>query len=525
MLFLDLNPESNIGYRDTSTPLLKYLAALLLTLVFCLVVYWPFLGWSGLSQSEGHRAIPGWGILHDGNWLVTSMFEHSYLRKPPGMPWAIAVFSSVLGETEFAARSVSAAATTLSALLICLVGCRWFGPLAGAVAGVGLALMPTLWYPGRSSEIEALHNLCALGVVLGFLSLGLSGHRFKAAVAVAIATGLSVTGMILCKGPAGVPCLLGAILAVWLVRRNWGGLATPVIFIPFLIPLALVATYAFLALQSFEDQQATAIIESPGRFLWNEAHIHKILLLPIMSFLSAFPAGVGLLCAWGGAPLKPKSEQYAKGIILACILAVLIYACAGVSNTRYVMPALLIAPMGWSIVLTRVRQGLAQAPSSKTAKTTIRSLVIGALILLCAAWAHAYWLEHRREYRTSGKPMGLALGEMVNDGTEIWAFEMIDQRPELLYYARRRAAELGKTVRVRWMPMADALSGPEHLIKNRPLLPPSGSYIVIRDDDKVRDQYAPEMGTFVREGVLEKLKTPILTGKVHNFSFRVYQVP
>jgi len=73
--------------------------------------------------------------------------------------------------------------------------------------------------------------------------------------------------------------------------------------------------------------------------------------------------------------------------------------------------------------------------------------------------------------------------------------------------------------------MADALTGPKQALANRPLLPPSGSYLVVRDDDKLRDQYAPEMDTFVREGVLEKLGAPIFTGKVHNFSFRMYKVP
>lgn len=497
----------------------------MLTLMCCLVVYWPFLGHSGLSQSEGHRAIPGWEMLKNGDWLVTRMFEQVYLRKPPGMPWAVALFSMVLGETEFAARAVSAASTTLSALLLCLVGCRWFGPLAGAIAGLGLALMPTLWYPGRSSEIEALHNLFVLGSMLGILSLGLSQHRPRVAALIAIATGIAITGMILSKGPAGVPCVAGAVLAVRLTRRNWGGLASPGILLTSLIPVVVVGVFTYFALQRFESLQEPAILESPGHFLWNLSNLSKIVSLPFMALLVAFPAGIGLVCAYGGAPLDHQREQYARGVIFACLIALLIFACAGVSNTRYAKPAMLIMPLGWGIVLTRFREGLSQDRWSSTARKTTRYVVISVVVLIFVAWGYSYWLEKRRDTRTGGRPLGHALAELVDDGTEIWAFEMIDQRPDLLYYTRQRALELGKQVRVRWMPLPDALSGPRETLASRPLLPPSGSYLMVRDDERPRDQYMSEMDTYAKKGLLNGLGEPIFVGKVHKFSFRVFKVP
>ena len=51
--------------------------------------------------------VPGWTMLRTGDWWHVEMFGQAYFRKPPGMPWAIAGASALLGETEFAAGAVS----------------------------------------------------------------------------------------------------------------------------------------------------------------------------------------------------------------------------------------------------------------------------------------------------------------------------------------------------------------------------------------------------------------------------------
>src|SRR5262249_8439204 len=89
----------------------------LIVLVAAGLVYWPFLGHSGFAFSEGQRVFPGWEMARGGDWLVPRLFGQAYLRKPPGMPWAIALASFVFGENEFSARSVSALAVTLGALI------------------------------------------------------------------------------------------------------------------------------------------------------------------------------------------------------------------------------------------------------------------------------------------------------------------------------------------------------------------------------------------------------------------------
>ena len=62
-----------------------------IVLALCAVVFWVRLGADGLGATEGHRAVPGWEMLDTGRWLVPTMFDQPYLRKPPGMSWAVAL--------------------------------------------------------------------------------------------------------------------------------------------------------------------------------------------------------------------------------------------------------------------------------------------------------------------------------------------------------------------------------------------------------------------------------------------------
>ena len=99
----------------------------------------------GLSYTEGHRAIPAWEMLESGDWLVTTLFDRVYLRKPPGMAWAIAGSSAVFGQTEFAARFVSAVCSTAMVLVAYGFARRWFGARWALSAGIG---SPDYWITG-----------------------------------------------------------------------------------------------------------------------------------------------------------------------------------------------------------------------------------------------------------------------------------------------------------------------------------------------------------------------------------------
>ncbi len=487
-----------------------------LTRVVAALVYWPALGRFGLSHSEGHRAIPGWAMLEDGFSLLPRLFEHLYLRKPPGMPWAVGAMSWLLGTTEFAARSVSALASTLAALITCVVACAWFGRRAGAVAGVAFCLTPLFLYPGRSAEIEALNNLFTLLSMLGIIHVALSPKVRPLAVPAAMC---AVLAMLLVKGPAGLPCTLAALVAAAMVRRTSTSAASTLrAVIIVAVSLLGFGMYLIGTQRAWEATGEPAITEPPSHFLWNPARIAEILTLPLVALASALPQGAALPLSAMSPPLRGLADTRARAVRLACLLSLLAYAAVGVANPRYAMPALSILPLCCGIVAAQ------WSTSPFTPLRTRRRLAgvtwVSLVVVLLGTWGHAAWIEYRRGWRTSGRDAGIALASHLPDGAVVHAFELIDVRPEVAWYAQQAARASGRQVRFLWDPYPGVFGRTAP-----PALPPSGHFLLLRTDAGRRDQYPPEVPEYQNAGLLDRLGPPVAVGRVHQFEFMLYRVP
>jgi hypothetical protein len=181
------------------------------------------------------------------------------------------------------------------------------------------------------------------------------------------------------------------------------------------------------------------------------------------------------------------------------------------------MPALTLLPLCCGIVVWQLQQS--PRHTALVQRRVARFAGVTAVILLIGAAGHAAWLEYRREFRTGGRTEGIRLGGMLPDGATVFAFEMIDQRPELLHYAAREAARLGHRVRVRWQPYP-AVFGRE----GPPVLPAPGDFVLLRTDTRRRDQYPPELPEYQSHGLEPRLGSSIYSGKVHNFEFALFRV-
>lgn len=487
-----------------------------LVLAACVLFYWLYLGFSGFSLSEGFRVVPAWEMLDNGDWLVTRMFEQPYLRKPPGMPWAIAAASLLLGQTEFAARSVSALATTLCALLSWGAASRWWGRRAGLCAGLGYALTPLFWMPGRSAEIEALHNLTCLVSALSLLRVLQPRPTRVAGLFLALATG----AMALVKGPSGIPALIGLIGAALLVQRSCRPLLRPGLWLGLTGGLAIVGLWLGLLTAAVSRQSLAVVTEPASRFLWKPGFALQVLTLPLSALASALPLSLALIPALLRVPSPDehaartsRADDTGRTLAWSVLLSLALYCVIGVSNARYAMPALTLVPLVFGFAASRAESFTAAAHTFTSRALLLHRPVITLAVLAVGAGAHTIWFEQRREQRTSGRAAGLALGDVLRTG-EVWADEMIDARPEVLLYAQRQAQTRGVMLRVRWMPgLGDTL-----------LLPPPGSYLVLRDDDRPREWRQPEFPPYCAADLLKGLQ-PVFSGQAHNFSFRVYQIP
>jgi 4-amino-4-deoxy-L-arabinose transferase-like glycosyltransferase len=487
-----------------------------LTIAAALAVYWPALGRFGLSHSEGHRAIPGWAMLEDGVSLLPRLFETLYLRKPPGMPWAIAGASWLLGENEFAARSVSALASTVAALVSCLVACLWFGRRAGAVAGVAFCLTPLFIYPGRSAEIEALNNLFTLLSMLGVIHVTLSPSFRPLAT---LATVVAVSLMLIVKGPAGLPCVFASLVAAGIASGRLGGVVRSVrTWTITLVPLMVFAAFLLASRRAWEATGEQAITEPPSHFLWNPAKLGAILGLPVIALASALPHGLALPLSFMSAPLSGHADTRARAVRLACLVSLVAYALVGVANPRYAMPALAILPLCCGMLAAQWSTPPSLSPRAR--RVAAQVTWCGLVVLLIGAWVHGAWIEYRRGWRTSGRDAGIALASHLPDGAVVHAFELIDVRPEVAWYAQREARAHGRQVRVVWDPYPGVFGR-----SDPPLLPPAGHFLLLRTDAGRRDQYPAEVPEYQRGGLLDRLGPPVAGGRVHQFEFTLFRVP
>lgn len=130
-------------------------AALLLLL--CAFLFFYGLSTGELWRTESLRAIIAAECLHNGNWIVPTLYGQPLLTKPPGMYAAIALVSWPFGGvSEATARLPSALAATAAVFLFYWYFGRTLGRRAGFVAGL-LLPMSVMWLDkAPSAEIDML---------------------------------------------------------------------------------------------------------------------------------------------------------------------------------------------------------------------------------------------------------------------------------------------------------------------------------------------------------------------------------
>ncbi len=142
----------------------------------------------------------------------------------------------------------------------------------------------------------------------------------------------------------------------------------------------------------------------------------------------------------------------------------------------------------------------------------VRMVATGILIvLIAAALPLSYFYELRRE-RNTGENLALPLATILPDGAEVWADQVVEQRPEIFWYARKEARELGKTITPRWVPQRAGLPAK---------LPEPGGYFLARiDPSDTSGEWQLVRGSRALAGV-----EPIWEGKVQNLMVALYRVP
>lgn len=476
-----------------------------IVLFVCVMVYWLFLGSMPFAASEGLRVAPGWTMLDSGDWSRTEMFGLNYVRKPPGMPWAIATSSAIFGQNEFGARAPSALACTLMALIALGFGRAWCGPRGGLAAGLAQALLPLMWAgggvggPGRTAEIEAVNTFFTQLAVLPLIALvlpsrarelgGVRNTRRAAALALLAAAG--ILGFALTKTAASSPCVVGAIIGVCLTRRSLRPLMCAWMWGAVLIG----GGAAYFALEHFAaiNNDPDAVREG-GQFAmkWLENPVEWLALVPI-AFIAALPLSIALFIpigkdarAEGNSPDAAWSRcvRAGRACAFAWFASCVIYAAIGIDNPRYLMPAsVFLAPIVGYIIRGMAAGGT--GPFARAGFMEHRRNILKRLIYRGpSAWAGAL-LGLAIIFNTGGsilppttsRTVGAALAEALPAGATVWADDLIEARPDILLYARQAADASGRTLTFLW-------AKPRMHKADLPEPSEAGSFVLLRTDER-----------------------------------------
>ncbi|MDX2131373.1 MAG: glycosyltransferase family 39 protein [Planctomycetota bacterium] len=473
----------------------------------CVLLFFVGMGRSGLSGSEGFRAIPAWEMLRSGDWSVTTLFGTPYLRKPPGIVWAIASSSAVLGETEVAARLPSAIAATLACLLVWGAGTRWFGPVPGVAAGLAMGVVPVVWMPARSAEIEALHNLLVLSAAV----LIVDRLAFRDAVAwrgralVAGGLALASAGMLLTKGPAGFPALAGLVVGACIAGRGvrplrawdaWAGLA---------LGAGVFAWWTVAMRERMERLPVPPVLEDAD-FLWRAGKELDVALLVPAALAGALPWAIALPFALRRGTGSP-ADRAALSVSAGAIAGLACYAILGVDNPRYAMPSVVLVPLVYGAAIRR------HAASRGAEHAWGRRLLLGRPLvplgfMTLVGVFYCQWYEHWRQVRHSGRSAAVALADVLPDGASVVADELLDTRPEMLWYASREKEHRGGRLDIAWVPGLPPNAVPAH------------AYVLLRCDALPRLNRPPEME--VVAGRRDIQDRPVEhRGAVHKFEYEL----
>lgn len=532
---------------------------------------------SGLAHSEGQRVQPALEMLAHGApwssresldaWLVPHLFDQAYLRKPPGMVWAIAASQAVFGEKSLfhfsptvAARLVSALATIVGALITFTFASRWLGRTPGLIAGCAWSLFPIwYWYPptALSAEIESLNNLFVLSTSLALFDILLWSWRRKPSEQTASALShiiltLSFAAMLLTKGPAGIPTLLAVLIACTWARAQHISPLTPsrrdwlTVALALFVGALVFGAWLLAARCVLSRTGETPVTQEFTQFLFTPKKLFGIISLPVAALISALPHAVFFTVFLRPSqrlrpsinPLVHQRTTLARTIALSVIIGVIISMMLGVSNPRYTLPTLSLIPAcvggacWWLLELAHQAQTPQISTTLRKNLRTTLSILTGVVLIACVF--SGWYAEHRRTVRTTGETDGARMGAAIVDHVladvpidrrwsptnnikhdvryaQLWGDEMLDIRPEIVMATEREAEKHGVVILPKWKPLSLAPT---------PSLPTAGNFVLLRTDTRGRIEDLP---AYKRAGLMTRLR-PVFKGTAHDFEYTLYVV-
>ncbi len=273
-----------------------------------------------VDDNEGQRAAPPAEMLRSGDFIIPTINEDDYLKKPPLIYWMIAGVYALTGViSPVTARIPTAISFVVLVVAVYLYGRRAMGESAARWGALALMTCPYLVDRGRYAELDTPLTLATFLAVIAFWK-ACDAPNVRSRTAFALLSGIALGAAILLKGPVPFLFLTPAWIAFMVVSspdrdewiRNvlaWTGvtfgigvalwlleLAAPALVKPVSVPVALLLTAALWIF-----------------FAWR--HSGPVRGRALAVFLCVMAIGIALAAPWGIAVLMRKGWPYIETLI------------------------------------------------------------------------------------------------------------------------------------------------------------------------------------------------------------------
>jgi 4-amino-4-deoxy-L-arabinose transferase-like glycosyltransferase len=398
----------------------------LIIFALSLAMHVPWLAFTPIAGTEGHRIFPAHEMVRSGWWSVPILFGRPLLSKPPLHLWLIAIAEKLAGAGNvFVWRLPS----TVMGAALCAAACwfaqRWFSRTAGWISGCCVLGMIAIWGQSQVADIDSTNTLAA--ALTAFCGIELLIARPARSWPWVLAAGAGMAAMLMTKGPGGLPIIVG----VWI----WGGivavrerrgtvLRSMAFWAPIVIGVAVLGIWMLLAWRSLkahhlppdwkgaieglrnvgldEETRKLGLATGPAPahvnagIKWLRAMGKSLLVMPGQLFAFALPISLALpMClhpevrrGWAGLQGKVLAALTASVLLSWCICVVFAMA-----NPRYGYPTLIpLCPLAGAVAVAASRGASARKWLGGIAVAS--AILFGGAAVFLAVWAwHSTWAK------------------------------------------------------------------------------------------------------------------------------------
>ena len=177
----------------------------------------PFAAVPEARSEEGRRGMMARAMLEDGNWIDITICGERYIKKPPMLPWLIALSARAVGSlNEWALRLPTLLSMLAAGLAVFAYTRRYLPDRPALFAAAVFYLTPLVVEKARIGETDPIVMACSFGAFAAWHALL---DRRPRGIGAWLAAGIILAVGAMAKGPPAIMFFVLGVL-VWIVWQR-----------------------------------------------------------------------------------------------------------------------------------------------------------------------------------------------------------------------------------------------------------------------------------------------------------------